>query len=188
MEATTMQNEEQNVQFEAKTSDYSNKVKELIANGSKRINGVKVKNVNFTDMSEQGKDYTMVSFTLCNKVEGFIMDNETGDYKEGLTNIIYTSLYAIVGAIKEDEELAWLGNHLLNNPQILPILFAGSYIDLIQTKINAGENYSNPFSTKENSTPQVFDHDVIINNIIKFNLGKSGKMATSRLMDKLLGF
>lgn len=183
-----MQNEEQNVQFEAKNSDYNKIIKNLVADGAKRLNGLKVKNVNFTDMSDQGKDYIMVSFTLCNKVPGYVMDEETNTFKEGLTNIVYTSLYAIAGAIKEDENIAWLANHLLNNPQILPLLFAGSTVDVIQQNIPAGKEYKNPFTTRENVEPQVFDHNTIINNVIKFNLGKSGNIAASRLMDKLLGF
>ena len=118
------------VQPEVRTSDYDAIIKGIIAAGGKKLPGIRVKNANFTEKD----NYTMVSFTLANKVRGYVRDEETGVYKEGMTNVIFTSLFAICGALKEDDEKAWIANHLLNHPTALPLLFAGSTIDIVQTK------------------------------------------------------
>lgn len=170
------------VQPEVKTSDYDAIVKGIIAAGGKKIPGIRVKNANFTEKD----NYTMVSFTLANKIRGYIRDEETGAYKEGMTNVIFTSLFAICGALKEDDEKAWIANHLLNHPIALPLLFAGSTIDIVQSEIPAGVTYRNPFSTRENVEGVTYDHDTIINNLIRVRFGKMGEIAASRLMDKML--
>ena len=148
----------------------------------KKIPGIRVKNANFTKKD----NYTMVSFTLANKVRGYVRDEETGTYKEGMTNVIFTSLFAICGALKEDDEKAWIANHLLNHPTALPLLFAGSTIDIVQSEIPAGVTYRNPFSARENVEGVTYDHDTIINNLIRVRFGKMGEIAASRLMDKML--
>ena len=164
------------VQPEVRTSDYDAIIKGIIAAGGKKLPGIRVKNANFT----------MVSFTLANKVRGYVRDEETGVYKEGMTNVIFTSLFAICGALKEDDEKAWIANHLLNHPTALPLLFAGSTIDIVQTEVAAGVTYRNPFSTRDNVEGVSYDHETIINNVIKVRFGKMGEIAASRLMDKML--
>lgn len=184
METPIVQGAEQAaaVQPEVKTSDYDAIIKGIIAAGGKKIAGIRVKNANFTEKD----NYTMVSFTLANKIRGYVRDEETGTYKEGLTNVVFTSLFAICGALKEDDEKAWIANHLLNHPTALPLLFAGSTIDLVQSEVPAGVTYRNPFSSRENIEGVTYDHETIINNVIKVRFGKMGEIAASRLMDKML--
>ena len=170
------------VQPEVRTSDYDTIIKGIIAAGGKKLPNIRVKNANFTEKD----NYTMVSFTLANKVRGYVRDGETGVYKEGMTNVIFTSLFAICGALKEDDEKAWIANHLLNHPTALPLLFAGSTIDIVQTEVAAGVTYRNPFSTRDNVEGVSYDHETIINNVIKVRFGKMGEIAASRLMDKML--
>lgn len=170
------------VQPEVRTSDYDAIIKGIIAAGGKKLPGIRVKNANFTEKD----NYTMVSFTLANKVRGYVRDEETGVYKEDMTNVIFTSLFAICGALKEDDEKAWIANHLLNHPTALPLLFAGSTIDIVQTEVAAGVTYRNPFSTRDNVEGVSYDHKTIINNVIKVRFGKMGEIAASRLMDKML--
>lgn len=170
------------VQPEVQTSDYDAIIKGIIAAGGKKLPGIRVKNANFTEKD----NYTMVSFTLANKVRGYVRDEKTGVYKEGMTNVIFTSLFAICGALKEDDEKAWIANHLLNHPTALPLLFAGSTIDIVQTEVAAGVTYRNPFSTRDNVEGVSYDHETIINNVIKVRFGKMGEIAASRLMDKML--
>lgn len=170
------------VQPEVRTSDYDAIIKSIIAAGGKKLPSIRVKNANFTEKD----NYTMVSFTLANKVRGYVRDEETGVYKEGMTNVIFTSLFAICGALKEDDEKAWIANHLLNHPTALPLLFAGSTIDIVQTEVAAGVTYRNPFSTRDNVEGVSYDHETIINNVIKVRFGKMGEIAASRLMDKML--
>ena len=171
MKTDVLQGVEQDsaVQPEVQQSTYQEAIKTLLASGAKKITGLKVKNVNFTEKD----NYDMVSFTLSSKIKG-------------LTNIIFSSTYAIAGAMKEDEELSWMANYLIEHPKALPIIFNGATIDIIQKEVKEGEEYKNVFSTRDNVDPVTFDHAVIINNIIKFKLGKAGQIGASRLMDKML--
>lgn len=184
MEKNAVQGVEQAaaVQPEVNQSNYQEAIKTLLASGAKRINGLKIKNVNFTEK----ENYDMVSFTLTSKIRGFVSDDNGNTYKEGMTNTVFTSMYAIVGAMKEDEELSWMANYLLEHPKALPVIFNGATIDIIQKDVKEGEEYRNVFSTKDNVDSVTFDHNVIINNVIKFKLGKAGQIGASRLMDKML--
>ena len=163
---------------------YLNTIKKLIATGCKRINNVRIKNVNCTEKD----NYTMISLTLANQVKGFVSDDGGVTYKEGVTNVIFTSLYAIVGAMKEDEELGWMGNALLEHPEALNLILNGSTVDILQQDVASGEEFVNAFSSRTDVEPTVFDHDVIINHIIGFKLGKVGTKMADKLADKLLGF
>lgn len=163
---------------------YQNIIKKLIASGCKRINSVRIKNVNYTEKD----NYTMISFTLASPIRGFISNDNGVTFVEGMTNTIFTSLYAIVGALKEDEELGWMANALLDNPQALNLIFNGGTVDIIQQEISAGEEFKNPFSNREDTNIQVYDHDLIINHILGFKLGKTGLKMADRLADKLMGF
>lgn len=179
-----VENGAENASNEMINASYQNCIKKLIATGCKRINSIRIKNVNFTEKD----NYTMISFTLSTPIRGFVSNDNGVTYQEGMTNTLFTSLYAIVGAIKEDDELGWMANALLDNPQALNLIFNGGSIDILQQEIVAGEQFTNPFSTRNNSTVQVYDHDVIINHIIGFKLGKTGEKMAARFADKLMGF
>lgn len=179
-----VENGAENASNEMINVSYQNCIKKLIAAGCKRINSVRIKNVNFTEKD----NYTMISFTLSTPIRGFVSNDNGVTYQEGMTNTLFTSLYAIVGAIKEDDELGWMANALLDNPQALNLIFNGGSIDILQQEIVAGEQFTNPFSTRNNTTVQVYDHDVIINHIIGFKLGKTGEKMAARFADKLMGF
>lgn len=184
METNALQSVEQDntVQPEVQQSTYQKAIKTLLASGTKKITGLKVKNVNFTEKD----NYDMVSFTLSSKIRGFVSEDNGRTYKEGFTNVIFSSTYAIAGAMKEDEELSWMANYLIEHPKALPVIFNGATIDIIQKEVKEGEEYKNIFSTRDSADPITFDHAVIINNIIKFKLGKAGQIGASRLMDKML--
>lgn len=163
---------------------YKNIIKKLIASGCKRINSARIKNVNYTEKD----NYTMISFTLGTNIDGYVSKDNGVTYELGKTNILFTSLFAIVGAMKEDEELSWMANALLENPQVLNLILNGGTVDILQQEIPAGVEFSNPFSTKENPDTSVYDHDIIVNHVIGFTLGKVGQKMADRLADKLMGF
>lgn len=166
------------------TVSHQNIIKKLIASGVKRINSIRVKNINFAEQD----NYTRISFTLASAIKGFVRDEATDEYKEGSTNTLFTSLYAIAGAMKEDDKLGWMANALLERPQALNLILNGATIDILQQEVKAGEEYVNPFSTRDNAEAQVYDHDVIINNIIGFKLSSVGQQMADKLADKMLGF
>jgi hypothetical protein len=162
---------------------YQSIIKKLKANGCKLLSGLMIKNLNYTEED----NYTRVSFTLNRPIRGYVTDDNGETWKEGVTNIVFTSLYGIVGALKEDEELSWMSNALLNNPKILNMIFCGATINILQQDVVAGEEYSNPFSTRSDVPTQIYDHDIIINHIIKFKLNKTGEKMADKLADKLMG-
>lgn len=162
---------------------YQSIIKKLKANGCKLLSGLMIKNVNYIEED----NYTRVSFTLNRPIRGYVTDDNGETWKEGVTNIVFTSLYGIVGALKEDEELSWMSNVLLNNPKILNMIFCGATINILQQDVVAGEEYSNPFSTRSDVPTQIYDHDIIINHIIKFKLNKTGEKMADKLADKLMG-
>lgn len=142
--------------------------------------------------SKVEENHIRVSFTLATPIRGFITKDNGETWEQGKTNVIYTSLYAIVGALKEDEDLSWLANSIMKiidetqDTSILNLLFNGATIDIIQQEFSAGEEFTNPFSTKKET--QVYDHDVIINHVVKFELSKIGNRVADRIIDKTIGF
>jgi len=163
---------------------YENVIKGILANGGKRINGIRVKNVNVTEKD----NYVMVSFTLGSEIRGFISDDNGATFKEGKTVTLFTSLYAIAGAMKEDEDLSWMANALLQHPEALNLILNGATIDIVQQDVSQGVEYRNPFTTQQEVEGNVYDHDVIINNVVKFKLGNTGLRFADKLADKLLGW
>ena len=186
METTNATTQEQvSVQVEnSNVSTFQTAIKSLIANGAKKVNNLKIKNVNYSEKD----NYTMVSFTLTTPIRGYVSNDNGNTFEEGMTNTLFTSLYAIVGAMKEDEELAWMGNVLLEQPKVLNLILNGSSIDIIQQDIPTGIEFTNPFSTRSDSSSQVYDHDIIVNHLIKFKLGKTGEKMADKLADKLMDF
>lgn len=163
---------------------YDKIIRKLIATGSKRINGLKIKNVNFSEED----NYIRVSFTINQKIAGMIIDEETGEYKEGVSSTIFTSTYALAGMLKEDENLGWLANTIIENPTCLNVIFNGATIDVLSTPVEANTTYKNPFSTRDDSSVTEFDHKTYINNVIKIKLSPNGQRMADILAVKMMGF
>ena len=62
-------------------------------------------------------NYIQISFTLDKKIKGYLANNN-GEFVQSETNLIFTSNFAISGAIKEDEDTAWLKNIIVDNPKV----------------------------------------------------------------------
>lgn len=171
-------NETQEENFEFALKSYAEIKKELVKNHGKPIKRI-VKNVNYEILDT----YTRVSFTLRENVKGFHA-NEDGEFVLGGTNIIFSSIYAIAAMLKEDDELAWLGNEVITNPKLLNLLCSSATIEIIQQKVAEGEEYVNPFAS--NPEPITFDHDTIINHIVGITLSKVGEKVLEKYMDKIM--
>ena len=171
------------VETPVESYDYKSIIKRLISLGCTKANA-KIKNVNVTEKD----NYVMVSFTLNKGIRGFVSNDNGITYQEGMTNTLFTSMFAICGAFKEDEDLGWMANTLLTNPQALNLILNGAEITILQQEISAGEEFTNPFSTNSNPEVQVYDHDIIINHVISFKLSRIGEKMADKLADKLLGF
>ena len=171
-------NETQEENFEFALKSYAEIKKELVKNHGKPIKRV-IKNVNYEILDT----YTRVSFTLRENVKGY-RANEDGEFVLGGTNIIFSSIYAIAAMLKEDDELAWIGNEIINNHKLLNLLCSSATIEIIQQKVAEGEEYVNPFAS--NPEPITFDHDTYINHIVGITLSKVGEKVLEKYMDKIM--
>ena len=171
-----VETQEENFEFALKS--YAEIKKDLVKLHGKPIKRV-IKNVNYEILDT----YTRVSFTLRENVKGF-RANEDGDFVLGGTNIIFSSIYAIAAMLKEDDELAWLGNEVITNPKLLNLLCSSATIEIIQQKVEEGEEYVNPFAS--NPEPITFDHDTIINHVVGITLSKVGEKVLEKYMDKIM--
>lgn len=151
----------------------------MLKNGAKEITNVVINNVNVTPLEE----YTRVALTLDKPVAGYVQ-GEDGTYTKGETSVIFVSLFSIAAMLKENDELAWCVNAIINNPNSLQVLFSRAKITLLQEDVVAGEVRTNPFTGKEDE--HVPDHDAIYNHIFDLKLGKMGEIAIDRILDKLL--
>lgn len=158
-------------------------VKNCIVNGAKRINGLKVKNINF-DEDYEDKSYIRISFTVDRAIPGFVTNDGGATYEKGNVNVVFTSSFALAGLIKENEDLAWMANTIANKPKALSLIFSGATIDILQMEYPTGTPVVNPFS--KNTEGQIYDHDVITNNVIAIKLSKSGERFADKLADKML--
>lgn len=160
-------------------------VRECLLNGWTRINGLKVRNVNF-DEEYEDKDYIRISFTLDKAIPGFITTDNGLTYVKDKTNIIFTSTFALSALVKEDEDNAWMANIIAKKPKATCMIFNGATIDIIQTEIEAGNEVKNPFSRDENKIFPTYDHNVIVNNIVAVKFSRAGEKWIERLADKML--
>ena len=155
---------------------YEQKIKNLIVDGWRRKNGMKVRNVIVTEK----ETYCMMTFNVVPAIAGYLYDEETGEYVKGMTNNIFSSTYAVAGVMKENEEIGWLANNIIEKPKLGNVLFNGGTIDILTKEFNEGDTYVNPFGSGDET---VFDHDTIVNLVVGINLGSNGK----KMLDSIRG-
>lgn len=159
-------------------------IKELMVKGCKRVNDVTVKNV----VVEEFDNYVRATLVTREAIDAYVSDDNGATYHKGKSNNIFSSTFAIAGTLKENEELSWMANSIIEHPNILNLILNGSKIDVIVEEVAKGEEYINPFTTKVNPEPTTFDNDTIIKYIVDIKLGKSGMRMADKLADKLMGF
>lgn len=182
--------EEESVASETVVSgtDFTTTVNNLLKEKNcKKITGLKVKTVKLKAMD----NYIRASLSLMSKVPGYIPIRDedgklTKEYKQGLTNVIYTSSFAISGLLKNNEDYAWLGDYVVDHPECIGILLSMSNINVVQQFVSKDTDYINPFTTKENAEPITFEHDTIVYHVIAIDFGKPGKLFADKIMDKLV--
>ena len=154
----------------------------LLKNGAKEVKGLKVKNVTVTTL----ENYTRLGLTLDKPVEGYVA-KEDGTYEKGETNVIFVSAFAIASVLKDNDDVAFAANHLVEHPEAMNIILSRATVDIIQEPVESGQEYRNPWSSNtDNST--VFDHDTIINHMVNIKLSDFALRKVDTLADKMLGF
>lgn len=138
-----------------------------------------VRNINVTEC----ETYDRVSITLDKPVKAMVAQ-EDGSYVEGESNIIFIGNYSIVGALKENEDVAFAGNYLIKHPKALNVILSGAKINIIQEAVTAGQEYTNPFSN--NAAPTVVQHDSFYNHPFNIRLSAFGLKMLDKLAEKML--
>lgn len=138
-----------------------------------------VRNINVTEC----ETYDRVSITLDKPVKAMVAQ-EDGSYVEGESNIIFIGNYSIVGALKENEDVAFACNHLIKHPKALNVVLSGAKINIIQEAVTAGQEYTNPFSN--NAAPTVVQHDSFYNHPFNIRLSAFGLKMLDKLAEKML--
>ena len=166
----------------ATKNDFEIALKAMLSNKANRVfKGLVVRNVIKKDDDE---DYTRITLVVNGNIPGYLPTDD--GYKRGVTSNVYTTTYAIAAVLKQSEDTAMLGNYVVEHPEVVPALLSGATINLIQSNVAKGEEYRNPFTTKENPEPYVSDHDWIVNNIYGLKLGKIGLKMVDKMLDKLV--
>lgn len=155
---------------------------EIVANGARRIKGLTVRSCKITEQD----NYTMVSLTLDKKVKGYRANEDTGIFEEGETNVIFTSSYSLASVIKNDPEIAFCANTLVENPNGFQVVLSGATIDIIQQPVAADELYKNPFSSSS-VEGVALGHDTIINHVVSIVPSKTGYRMLDNMAMRLLG-
>lgn len=160
-------------------------IRNLIADGAKRVNKLRIKNVNI-DNDYEDKNYCRISFTLDRPVEGYVSNDRGITFERGMTSLVYTSTFAIGATLKETEEYAWLANHIVEKPKALQLILSGATIDILQREVPKGTPAVNPFSKQTDKDWKIYDHDMIVNDIISITLGKTGEKMAMTLANAIL--
>lgn len=156
---------------------------QLMANKeNENVKDLVVRNINTKDMST----WTRVSVTLDKPVKGYVVDQDTGEYVIGTNNVIYVSTFSLIAAMRENPDLAFAGNHLIEHPTAIGVVFSGAKIDVILEKVTKGQEYKNPFS--DNGTETIIEHDNYFAHIHDIRLSERGLKTIDKIADKMLGF
>ena len=171
--------------METKTSSIktvSQVIKDLLANGCKRIVNMRVKSAKVTEKD----NYTMVSLTLDKPISGYVSD-EDGVFEKGETNIIFASTYSLAATLKESDDTAFAANTLVENPKGFEVILAGARIDVIQQEVAADELYVNPFSSRNEDEGEALGHDTIINHVVSINPSSNARDLLKLMALKMMG-
>ena len=155
---------------------------EIVANGGTRLRGIKVRSCKITEQ----ENYIMISLTLERKVKGYRANEDTGIFEEGDTNVIFSSSYSLASVLKNNEDLAFCANSLVENPKGFEVVLSGATIDIIQQPVAADEMYKNPFSTRD-AEGVALGHDTIINHIVDIKPSNRAMSVLDRMALAMLG-
>lgn len=155
-------------------------ITELLKNGGIKVDNIKIKNVTVSHL----ENYVRLGITLDKPVKGYVTKDNGVTYEEGETKVIFVSSYSIGSLLKDDDDVAFAVNRLIENPDAFEFILSRATIDIIQEPVASGEEYKNPWSNSATAT--VFDHDTIINHVVDIKLSAFGLKQIDKLADKLI--
>ena len=159
---------------------FNDAVASLRKAGAKSETDVIVKNITIVDCN----NWTKVALTLNREVDGAVSD-EDGNWSIGKTNVVFMSLYSIVGTLKNTDDTIAIASYIAKHPTSLQIILSGAKIELLQQEVKANETYINAFTNEE--VEYESDHDSIFNHVVSIVISDKGHRAIEKIEDKLLG-
>ena len=148
---------------------------------NKTYRGLKVRNV-IVNLDDE--ELPRITLVVNQDIDGYVAKDD--GYVLGKTRNIFTSAFALAGVLKEDENVAVMANHLIQNPKVAETLFSGAYINVIQVPVKSGAEYRNPFSTKDDVDAYVSDHDWFSNLVVGIKLGAIGNKVVDKFIDRVV--
>ena len=124
-----------------------------------------------TTTTENGV-YTPIYININRTVPGFVVDKETGEYKLGETDVIFTSDIALNAILKRDPTTRVLVKLLKANVEVYEDLLSDAKIDIIGESVEENQEYINPFSTV--GEVHIVKNTSIYYNVVKIHLGPNG--------------
>ena len=153
---------------------------------SLRKAGATSENVTICNVTVKDCDkWTRIALTLDKEVTGYVV-NEDGEYIKGTTRVVFTSLYSIVGTLKNTDDTRAIASYVVTHPTALQILLSSAKCELLQEEIAANATYINHFTGEEVENES--NHDSIFNHLVSITLSDKGLRAVEKIEDKLLGF
>ena len=159
---------------------FNDAVASLRKAGAKSETDVIVKNITIADCN----NWTRVALTLNREVDGAVSD-EDGNWSIGKTNVVFMSLYSIVGTLKNTDDTIAIASYIAKHPTSLQIILSGAKIELLQQKVKANETYINAFTNEE--VEHDSDHDSLFNHLVSVEFTDKALRAIEKIEDKLLG-
>jgi hypothetical protein len=151
----------------------------LKAKGCTEICGLTVKNVHVEEMDT----YVRVSLSLDKPIPAYLAD-ESGTYNLSESKVVFETIFNFVSLFREHDDLAVLGNYIIENPKALEVLLSRAKISIMQQTVTAGEVVENPWNPEKTTS---FDHDTILNYVSDCKLGSYSTPLVSKIIDKMLG-
>jgi hypothetical protein len=150
-------------------------IREMIADGWTRKRNIRVRNVITKPISDEyGDTYYRVVFNTRETFPCHITDEDSGERTLSTGNNVFTSLYQVIGTMRDDEQLGCIANRVLENPKVLETFIQGGEIDVLYKNFEEGDEYTNPFSSND-SEPTVFDKDMVVFVIVGIKPGLNGQ-------------
>lgn len=167
----------------------------------RRVNNLHIKNVKaFARLAkDSGRVVTRLTFVVKERVPGMVVDETVLDAfgmptkRLGASNNIFTSAYAVSGAMKESAKGAIFADSVASMTAVLAgsdereivgtsnvanTLYAGGVMDIVCQFVPANTPYRNPFSSADEDTEaDTFDEDRIFHHVVRLQFGEVGEDA-----------
>ena len=106
-------------------------INELLKNGAKEVKGLKVRTVTVSVMD----NYTRLGLTIDREVDGYVLGEDGKTFERGTTKVIFVSLFAVASVLKENPDVAFAANHLVEHPNAMNVILSGADINIIQEEV-----------------------------------------------------